>query len=33
MMISVFVNDEYELVECVLYNKDRVRIVTDNYSF
>lgn len=33
MMIGVFVNDEYELVKCVLYNKGRVRIVTDNYSF
>ena len=26
-MIGVFVNDEYELVKCVLYNKGRVRIV------
>lgn len=32
-MVGVFVNDEYVPVDYVLHNKDRVRIVTDDYSF
>ena len=32
-MVGVFVNDDYKPVDYVLHNKDRVRIVTDVYSF
>lgn len=32
-MVGVFVNDEYEPIDYILQNKDRVRIVTDDLSF
>ena len=32
-MVGAFVNDEYVLVDYILQNKDRVRIVTDTLSF
>lgn len=32
-MVGTFVNDEYVLVDYVLKNKDRVRIVTDDLSY
>lgn len=32
-MVGVFVNDEYVPVDYVLKNKDRVRVVTDDFSF
>ena len=32
-MVGVFINDEYEPIDYILQNKDRVRIITDDLSF
>ena len=32
-MIGAFVNDEYVPVDYILQNKDRVKVITDDYSF
>lgn len=32
-MVGVFVNDEFILIDYVLKNRDRVRIVIDDLSF
>ena len=32
-MVGVFINEEYEPIDYILQNKDRVRIITDDLSF
>ncbi len=32
-MVGAYVNDEYKPVDCILKNKDRVRIITDDLSY